>query len=263
MRGHFDVDESASSSDSGSTPDPSRMADMAARKGTSLDRSFPSTDLATWEMSSFHLPAKGRASKSRILETNAPIELSNEYECLEDSVAQIEDDSWTSKTKTNSTTSRISPIPDLFSVKGAVEHKSAPGNKPSKIPTPFGLNQSVKSNDGVTGQPFEHHSPTIIPSSSETVVPSTSYVLTHPSGYICGTVESCDTIPGRSNFGLITRDDQREVWYMSNQPFEPGSQVIYVPPHGNCTGKENLRGSWQQISPFHAFSPQGPSDTDH
>ncbi len=96
--GNFEVDESASSSDSGSNPDPSRMADMAAHKWTSSDRSFPSTDLATREMSSFHFPAKGPASKSRTFET---IELSNQYVCVEQiRVAQIEDDSWTLKTKT-------------------------------------------------------------------------------------------------------------------------------------------------------------------
>ncbi len=90
MRELFDADESASSS--GSTLDYSFFANLAAREGASSDRSFPSTDLVVWERESFQLPAKGKSSKSRTLDTIVQTELSNRYECLED-IAKIDDDS--------------------------------------------------------------------------------------------------------------------------------------------------------------------------
>ncbi len=87
------MDESASSSDSGSISDHSFSADMVAREGASSDRSIPSTDLVVQEKESFQLPAKGRSSKPRTFVTTAQTELSNRYECLKD-VAQIDDDTW-------------------------------------------------------------------------------------------------------------------------------------------------------------------------
>ncbi len=55
MGAHFDANESASISDSGSTS----------------DCSLSSMDLAAQEGASFKLPAKGRSSKPKIFESNA------------------------------------------------------------------------------------------------------------------------------------------------------------------------------------------------
>ncbi len=93
MKELFDLDESASSSDSGTTLDHSFSAGIAAQEGASSDRSFPSTDLVTWEMESFQLLAKGKSSKFRTFETIVQTELLNRYECLQD-LSQIDDDTW-------------------------------------------------------------------------------------------------------------------------------------------------------------------------
>ncbi len=87
------MDESASSSDSGSISNHSFSVDMTAREGASSDHSFPSTDLVVQEKESFQLLARGRSSKSRSFVTTAQTELSDRYECRED-VAQIDDDTW-------------------------------------------------------------------------------------------------------------------------------------------------------------------------
>ncbi len=93
MKGLFDMDESASSSDSGSFFDYSLSADMVAREGASLGSSFPSTDLVAQEKEPFQFPVKGRSSKPRTFMTKTQTELSNRYICLKD-VVQTDDDPW-------------------------------------------------------------------------------------------------------------------------------------------------------------------------
>ncbi len=100
MRGIFDADKNASSSDGGSSSDNSfSSAGLTAQEGASSDRSFPSADLVAWERVSFKLPTKGRASKAITLEKTSQNELLNHFESREDENPKNDDTSWESVRK--------------------------------------------------------------------------------------------------------------------------------------------------------------------
>ncbi len=224
----------------------------AAGKGPPDQRKFSdevnsasSSDLGSQEFFS----TSGQSKNRRYHEKKDPIQLSNRFDCLENKECPETSNKISMgdrelsvnvrggrhrgspksvKTKTNSTTSKIAPKPDLSSANGTVKRKSSPENIPDNFPTSFGsvpsVTKTMTSHDGVKGKT----SSTAIPSfSGNTVVPprprdeygKISWFAPYQG---CG----CITVDGL-NKDVPFRPPNYGSAYFWTQQFKPGGRVTF------------------------------------
>ncbi len=226
----------------------------------------------------------GQSKKRREPEKKDQIQLSNRFDCLEDEQcpesscknSDLNDresivcsrgggnrrspKTWNKKIDSNDSKSpKISPNPELPSVKGTVEHKSTPENITFNYPTSFGSIPSGISDDGVKGK----SSPTKIPSSSGTIVPSIPSVSSVPSNRPRKEFGTIIFFDSKINHGYIIVDGSHEnVPFRSNRfqrHYKPGNRVMFELEF-DAQGKQQAIN----VFPYHdALSPRDPDDSDY